>query len=60
MILEESQILENGAINAGLRLLLSGKAKRILVVIHQAPVDDQLFAFQGKYVQLLILQRRIN
>ena len=53
MILEGSQIVKNGAINAGLKLLFNGKAERMVLVIHQPLKDDQLFALQERYIQLL-------
>jgi hypothetical protein len=54
VILEGSQIVKNGAINAGFKLLSNGKAKCMVLIIHQPLKDDQLFALQEKYVQLLV------
>ena len=53
-ILKGSEIVKNGAINAALKLLLNGKAERVLVVIHQPLKGDQQFILQEKHVQLLI------
>jgi hypothetical protein len=46
-------MVKNGPINAGLKFLFNGKAKRMVLIIHQPLKDDQLFALQEKYVQLL-------
>lgn len=55
MILGGTQVLKNGAINAGIRLLSNGKANRmVVVVLHQLSKEDQLFGLQEKYAQLLI------
>jgi hypothetical protein len=54
VILDGSQILKNGAINAGLRLLLNGKAKRLFVVIHQPPESLKVFVLEREYAQLLV------
>jgi hypothetical protein len=54
VILDGSEIVKNGAINAGWRLLFDGKAKRILVVVHQPLEDDQFLVLQQKDVQRLV------
>ena len=46
-------MVKNGAIDAGLKLLFNGKAERMVLVIHQPLKDDQLFALQERYMQLL-------
>ncbi len=54
VILEGSQTVNNDAIAAGLKFLSGGKAKRLVLIIHQTLIDDQLTAPQEKYAQLLI------
>jgi hypothetical protein len=54
VILEGSSMVENGAINVGLNLVSTGKAGRILVVMHQPTNQNQLLALQKKYLHLLI------
>lgn len=54
VILDGSQIPKKGAINAGLRLLLNGKAKRLFVVIHQPVESLKLFVLEREYAQLLV------
>lgn len=54
LILEGSQVVKNGALKAGMRLLSNGRATRFVVVLHQPLKEDQVFALQGKYTQILI------
>jgi hypothetical protein len=55
VVIEGTQVLKNGAINAGIRLLSNGKSKhRLVVVLHQLSKEDQLFAIQEKYPQFLV------
>ena len=55
LIVEGTQVVKNVAVNAGMRLLSNGKAKHMLVVVlHKPSKENQLFAIQDKYTQLLI------
>lgn len=52
--MEGTQIVKNGSLNAGIRLLSNGRATRLVVVLHQPLKEDQVFALQGKYPGLII------
>jgi hypothetical protein len=52
--LEGGQIIKNGGLFVGLRLLSNGRAAGLVVVLHQPLKEDQAFALQGKYNQLII------
>jgi hypothetical protein len=52
--LEGTQIIKNGGLNVGLRLLSNGRATRLVVVLHQPSKEHQAFALEGKYLQLII------
>ena len=54
MILEGNQVVKKGALNAGMRLLVDGKAKRMVVVLHHPSKENQVFALENRYTQLLI------
>jgi hypothetical protein len=54
VILEGTQVVKKGALNAGLRLLSDGKAKAMVVVLHHPSKENQVFALQEKYTQLII------
>ena len=54
MILEGTQVVKKGALNAGMRLLSDGKSARLIVVLHHPSETNQVFALQDKYTQLLM------
>jgi hypothetical protein len=54
VILEGTQVVKKGALNAGMRLLADGKAKRMVVVLHRPSETNQVFALEDKYTQLLM------
>lgn len=55
LLVEGTQVIKNGAIDAGVKLLSDGKANQMVVVIlHPVSKEDQLFGLHGKYPQLLI------
>lgn len=54
LILEGSQVVKNGALKAGMRLLSTGRATRLVVVLHQPLKEDQVFALEDRYPQLII------
>jgi hypothetical protein len=53
LILEGTQIVLNGSINAGVRLMSEGKAGGLVVVLQQFAKEEQVFALDGKYIQFL-------
>jgi uncharacterized SAM-binding protein YcdF (DUF218 family) len=54
VILEGTQVVENGALDAGIRLLSIGRANRMVVVLHQPSREGQVFALQEKYAELIL------
>ena len=55
VIVEGTQVVKNMAIDAGTKLLTEGKAGHMLVVVlHKSSKEDQLFAIQDRYTQLLL------
>jgi hypothetical protein len=54
VILEGTEIVRNGALDAGLELLSNERADRLVVVLHQPSRERQVFALQGKYAQLIV------
>ncbi len=54
MILEGTQVVKNGILKAGMRLLSDGKAKSMVVVLHHPLKEEQVFAIGGWYAQLLM------
>jgi hypothetical protein len=58
LILEGSQVVENGALDAGVRLLSNGRATRLVVVLHQPSKKSQVFALQKKYAPLIFDELR--
>lgn len=53
VILEGSETAETGAVAKGMDLLSSGKAARIIVVIHQVPEKKKAFAIHESYPDLI-------
>ena len=53
-ILEGTQVVENGALDAGISLLSAGKANGLVVVLHHPLREGQVFALQEKYTGLII------
>jgi uncharacterized SAM-binding protein YcdF (DUF218 family) len=53
VILEGTQVLQKGAITAGKGLLSEGKAHRLVVILHQTPQMEELFALPSNYPQLV-------
>ena len=49
-----NQAVKKGALNAGMRLLADGKAKRMVVVLHHPSKENQVFALEDRYTQLLM------
>jgi len=54
LILEGTQVVNKGAINTGMRLLSEGKAKRMVVVLHHPSKENQVFALEEKYTELMM------
>ena len=54
LILGGNQVVKNGALKAGMRLLSEGRAERMVVVLLQFSEEDQVFPPQEKYAQLVI------
>jgi hypothetical protein len=54
LIVEGNDVVKDGALNTGMRLLSEGRANRMVVVLHQQSQEGQVFALQGKYAQLII------
>ena len=54
LIIEGTGVVKNGAVNQGIRFLSHRKAKRLVVVLHQYIKDDQPFALQDRYTQLVL------
>ena len=54
VVLEGTQIVKKGALNGGIRLLRDGKAKNMVVVLHLPSKENQVFALEDKYAQLII------
>jgi hypothetical protein len=56
LILEGNQIVKNGGLDTGMRLLSHGRANHLVVVLHQPSEEGQVFALQKKYAPLIIDQ----
>lgn len=54
LILEGTDVVESGGLEAGMRLLSDGRATRLVVVLHQSLQKNQVSAFQEKYMQPII------
>lgn len=54
LILAGNQVVKNGALKAGMKLLSEGRAERMVVILLQFSEEDQVFPTQGKYTQLVI------
>jgi hypothetical protein len=54
VILEGTQVVDKGAINTGMRLLSDGKAKSMVVVLHHPSKENQVFALEEKYAELMM------
>ena len=52
--MEGTQIITNGGLNVGLRLLSNGRATHLVVVLHHPSKEHRVFALEGKYLQLII------
>ena len=53
VILEGAELIREDAVKIGLRLLSDGRANRMVVVLHQFSQEDQVFALEEKYTQLI-------
>jgi hypothetical protein len=53
-ILEGTQVVENGALDAGISLLFAGRVDRMVVVLHHPSRRNQVFALQEKYTELMM------
>ena len=51
LIVAGNQVIKNSAFSASIRLLSSGKAKSVVVVLHLPPKEGQLFGIQQSYPQ---------
>jgi hypothetical protein len=54
VILEGTQVVKNGVLKAGMRLLSDGKAKSMVVVLHHPLKEEQVFALEGRYTRLIM------
>jgi hypothetical protein len=54
VILEGTQVVKKGALNAGMRLLADGKAKSMVVVLQHPSKENQVFALEDRYTQLIM------
>jgi hypothetical protein len=54
LILEGTQVVENGAVAAAMRLLSEGKANRIVFILHQYSKERKVFAVQDSYPHRII------
>jgi hypothetical protein len=54
VILEGTQVVKKGALNEGMRLLRDGKAMNMVVVLHRPSEENQVFALEDKYSQLIL------
>jgi hypothetical protein len=54
VILEGTEVVKEGALNAGMRFLADGKAKSMVVVLHHPQKGKQGFALQEWYPQLVL------
>ncbi len=52
-ILEGTEFIDRGMVRCGMKLLLSGKVKRIIVVLHRIAPSDRPFAFNEDYPNLV-------
>ena len=52
--MEGTQVVKKGALNEGMRLLREKRAKNMVVVLHQLSEENQVFALEDKYAQLII------
>ena len=52
--MEGTQVVNKGAFNTGMRLLSDGKAKRMVVVLHHPSKENQVFALEEKYTELMM------
>jgi hypothetical protein len=53
VVLEGTQVLINQGVKQGIGLLKEGRIKRMYLVIHLLPREQQLFAIQGEYAGIL-------
>jgi len=53
VILEGVQVVREGAVAAGKELIFKGQADRLIVVLHQMPKEEQLFALPSNYPKLV-------
>lgn len=53
LIVEGTQVVKIGAINASLQLLSAGRVKRMIILLHLTPRDGQLFGIQKSYPEIL-------
>jgi len=54
VILEGTQVVKKGILDAGIRLLSDGKAKSMVVVLHHPSRENQVFALEHRYTQLIM------
>jgi hypothetical protein len=54
VILEGTEVVKKGALNAGMGLLAQGKVRRMVVVLHHPSRENQVFALEDRYTQLIM------
>lgn len=54
VVLEGTQVVKKGVLNAGMKLLADGKAKGMVVVLHRRSKESQVFALEDRYTQLIM------
>jgi uncharacterized SAM-binding protein YcdF (DUF218 family) len=54
VILEGAQVVNKGALNAGMRLVYEGNAKTMVVVLHHPSKEKQVFALGDRYSRLIM------
>jgi hypothetical protein len=54
VVLEGTQVIKKGALNAGIRFLFDGKARSMVVVLHQPSNENQVLALQERYPHLIL------
>ncbi len=52
-ILEGGEMIETGAVAKGLDFLTSGRAGRLIIVVHEVPGGSKLFGVREKYPELI-------
>lgn len=53
VVVEGDQVIQKGAVGAGVGLIKEGRAKQLILVLHRYSESEQLFAIQDKYQEWL-------